>query len=464
VPEWYDPVPPPQHPWEVEYPPVDPEWSEPEWEEWPAPVAQPVHHAAPSAEVEPLPRQAFGGHLQVSTMVHRVHDPSQPVPGRHTGGDPHRYAGAQPAEEVVQPEPAALPRADAAQLGTVTVFFAGHGGSGCTTLACNMASTLARAGRSACIVDMDLQLGDSLGMLDLSPMCPMSRLAREMESFDWEMLETMLARHRSGVHVVSQVGCLEELNELTPQQFPALIQRLQQRFDHVIVDGLRDFSDNALAVLDLAKQIILVASQDVPAVRGVARRLHIFRRLGYTTDRIQVVINRYAKDNPVSSSAITESIGAAPAFLVPDDVENVQRAVGAGSTLHQVAPRAPACQEVDRMSQVLFDLPSPARRPSLLSRLFRKSKKEKGNGADKGNGAAPVERKRNGRESRRRESEERKEGRRRRSRARHERVEDRAERRRPKVKRGGDQQPHQIEENRPERRQSKPSRRSRRQG
>lgn len=482
APEWSEPVLAPQHPWEVEYPPVEPGWydsadpqPDPGWEEpeWP-----PAHRTGPSGEVQPLPRQAFGGHQQISTMVHRVHDPSQQlVPFSPAKSTPqphdlglHRAAEAQPGPAALpQPEAAAVPQPDGAKLGTVTVLFAGHGGSGCTTLACNMASALARAGRSVCIVDLDLQLGDSLGMLDLAPKCPMSRLAREMESFDWEMLETMLARHRSGVHVVSQVGCLEELNELTPLKIPLLIQRLQQRFDHVIVDGLRDFSDNALAVLDSAKQIILVASQDVPAVRGAARRLHIFRRLGYTTDRIQVVVNRYAKDNPVSTAAITESIGVAPAFLVSDDDQSVQRAVGAGATLHQAAPRSPACQEVDLISRALFDLPSPERRPGLLSRLFRK--KGKGNG--KGNDAVSSEQKQGKGEGKRRENGERKERRRRRSKeARQEGVEHRGaegadpeENRRPRVRRGDRPLPEQAEEIRSDRRrQNHRSRRSRRQG
>jgi len=329
----------------------------------------------------------------MGTVVHRVQSAAPPeaesaYPDEKTAivRQPRREERPAPAPRPSRPArratsptpraggsaPAVAPRAEPQRQGKLVVFFSSQGGTGTTMLACNMVSALARRHGAACIVDLDLQLGDALAMLDLEPQCPMSRLAREMETFDWEMLETMLARHGSGAHVVSQVGCLEELAELTPVRVPLLLQRLRQRFDFVIVDGLRDFSDHALAVLDVAERIVLVVSQDVPSVRGAARRLHIFRRLGYPPSKIQVVVNRYSKDHPVSLRAISECLGVTPAFLIPKDAA-ASRSVNEGLTLHQIAPDSALCQEVERMTQELCELqPTAAPTGGFWSRLWRK--------------------------------------------------------------------------------------------
>jgi len=311
------------------------------------------------------PARAFGGQVRIATMVHRVNQVA-------------RGLAEQAASRARQP--AAQVEAEPARQGRVVVFLAGQGGTGSTTLACNVAAAAAHAGQAVCVVDLDLQLGDCLATLDLKPQCPMSRLVAEGQGFDWEMLETMLARHRSGAVVLSQVGCLEELAELFPERFPPLLQRLQQRFDLVVVDGVRDFGDVSIAALDLAQSIVLVTTQDVPAVRGVSRRLHILRRLGYPLERVQLVVNRHRTgDGAVPVPAIVEALGVTPAFLIPDAPDRLQRAMTDGVTLQEVEPEADVARELERMSRSLGGLPAPVAAPKqgLWSRLLAR----KGGGA-----------------------------------------------------------------------------------
>ena len=253
--------------------------------------------------------------------------------------------------------------------GDLTVFFAAAGGTGATTLACNVAATLARSGRSTCVVDLDLQLGSVLTVLGEDPRCPMSRLARDMESFDWEMLGPMLPRHGAGVSVVSQVGHLEELDELRPRRLPRLLRYLQQHFDHVIVDGVRDFNDHALAALDVADQVVLVLGQDVQSVHGTTRRMTVLRKLGYPLSKTRLVVNRYSDKAPVDLAAIGGALGRSPDFTVANDFAMVQAAITGGATLHQTAPRSPVSVDLDHLAGGLFGLPPVPPPPSAWSRV-----------------------------------------------------------------------------------------------
>jgi Flp pilus assembly CpaE family ATPase len=310
--------------------------------------------------------RAFGGQVRISTMVHRVNQVAMGL--AEQAAQAHRR---QPPQQAPQRE------VEPAREGRVVVFLSGQGGSGCTTLACNVAATAALAGQKVCVVDLDLQLGDCLAVLNLKPQCPMSRLVADGQMFDWEMLETMLARHKSGALVLSQVGCLEELADLGPEKFPVLLERLRQRFDLVVVDGVRDFGDVSISALDLAQSIVVVTTQDVPAVRGVSRRLHILRRLGYALEKVQLVVNRHGRERAVPLHAIVEALGITPSFLVPDDPDVAERAMTEGLTLGEASAEASIAMEVEQLARALGELPLPAataQRHGLWSRLMGKGK------------------------------------------------------------------------------------------
>ena len=66
---------------------------------------------------------------------------------------------------------------------------------------------------------------------------------------------------------VSQASHLDDLDAQLVERLPALMTTLAEHFDYVLVDGIRDLGDYALAVLDMTDDIVLVLTQDVPAVR-----------------------------------------------------------------------------------------------------------------------------------------------------------------------------------------------------
>ncbi len=264
-----------------------------------------------------------------------------------------------------------------AEMGKLLVFFSCHGGSGSSMLAVNMAAVAADTGRQTCVVDLDLQLGDVLTMLDLESTCPMSKIASDMENFDWQMLSPLLARHASGLCAMSQVGHIEELSELDPGRVPTFLRYLQQHFNFVVVDGLRDFNDHALAAMDVADRIVLVLTQDVAAIRGARMRLDLLQRLGYAPDRFYALLNRYDPKNKLTLEHVGEALGIPVAITVPNDFRLVHESITQGQTLYQLNPQAKISRALDTAARAALDLPEPELRKGFFGRLFGKKKKKK---------------------------------------------------------------------------------------
>src|SRR5262249_51177114 len=179
--------------------------------------------------------------------------------------DPEEDPAAASAQRFAQSAgfemPAPLSR------GKILCVFGCRGGAGATMLAVNVAAAFGKGGKSVVLVDLDLQLGDVFVALDLDAPTSLASLSREGKSLGGAALRRRLVRHDSGVYVLAQTGRLDDIDEGLAERIPGLLTALAEHFDHVVVDGVRDFGDHALAALDVADKVAMVVTQDVQAVR-----------------------------------------------------------------------------------------------------------------------------------------------------------------------------------------------------
>lgn len=252
-------------------------------------------------------------------------------------------------------------------------FFAPKGGVGATTLALNVAGALVRMKRTAAVVDMDLQLGAVPVSLNINPERSIAELMAEAEVSRGGQFTSALDRHHSGLLVAGQGDRIEELGQITSDRLPLFFESMNATVRTVVVDGLRDFSDHAVAAMDMAHTVALVVTQDVPAVRAAARALRVFTRLGYPRDRIKLVLNRYHKKAPIPVEAIENALARPVDATVVNDFPLVEAALNEGMLLSELKPGARVTTDVDRLAQILMGMPVEAGGGGgLFARLFRK--------------------------------------------------------------------------------------------
>ncbi len=259
----------------------------------------------------------------------------------------------------------------AASAGTLTAIFPSKGGMGATSIAANLAGCVAARDERVCLVDLDLELGDVLALLDLSSGYSIAEVVKNMRRLDRDLLDASIVRHRSGVAVLARGEAIDEANRVEPESIAKLLSFLRQHYAHVLVDGLHGFGDLALAALDASDRILLVVTQEVAAVRNAQRCLEIFRRLGYSEDKVKLVINRYQKGSRITKEVVAETTGVPVAATVANDFALLSRAANAGNLLPEEAPRSPITQDIEALAPLLGGAAEPApRRASLIRRWF----------------------------------------------------------------------------------------------
>jgi len=259
---------------------------------------------------------------------------------------------AQAAPVAAQEQ--AAPDAAPTQIGEVITVFGCRGGCGATTVAVNLAGSLAAEGKEVCIVDLDVQLGDVLVTMDLDigNSTSLVNLAREVNQLDPTVLKRRLVRHDSGVYVLAQGGKLEEIDETLPSRIPALLSTLARHFDTVIIDGINDFSELALSALDACNALVLVLTQDVLAVRRARRVIDICRQLEVPEYKIKPVINCYRRRANIDRNSVTAALSMMVTATIVEDEGTTKRSQTSGQLLAEMARRKQVTRDIAALAML----------------------------------------------------------------------------------------------------------------
>lgn len=284
-------------------------------------------------------------------------------------------------EETVDLEPASLiVDGLSSQLGVSTklevegghckifAFFGAKGGAGTTSLSINVGGLLCALGHSVLLVDMDLQLGAAADSLGLSPQRSLAQIAQMLQD-GVDVNDFPFAQHHSGLFLIDQPD-MAELEALTAESLPVVFAAFRKRFDYVIVDGLRDFTDHAIVSLDQADRVAVVFSQDVPAIRGAIKSMGLFRRLGYGASTMTLIMNRYKTADSATLDAVEAALGARIDWFLPEDFETAHTALNTGQLVVQSSPKSKMGIGVEDLARSLAGMTRVERSKSLFSKLF----------------------------------------------------------------------------------------------
>ncbi|MEZ4646307.1 MAG: AAA family ATPase [Chloroflexota bacterium] len=202
--------------------------------------------------------------------------------------------------------------------------FSPKGGSGCTTIAINLAVGLAKRNQKVVLVDASLQFGDVAVMMNMKSITSIIDIVERMNELDPELVSTVVQVHRSGVHVLLAPPRPEMADVVTDQNLLALIEVLRQMYDFVIVDTSSNLNDITLGLLDVADQIVLVTQQSLPSLKNVSRFFDLSEGLKYKSDKVWLVVNRSVGKSGISVKDISNILKRPIIMTIPigDSIAN----------------------------------------------------------------------------------------------------------------------------------------------
>lgn len=251
-----------------------------------------------------------------------------------------RRAGAMAQSErsksvQVQPVPASpnmgiLGGYNAPQ-GKIVTVYSPKGGTGCTTIAVNLALTLHNEDTRVALVDGNLQFGDVAVFVNEQGKNTIVDLAPRAEELDPEIVEEVMLKHAaSGLHILAAASRPEYAEKVSSGQFARVLEYLKQLYSYVVVDAASFLTDVTLAAIDISDLVVLVSTQDIPSIKNCRLFLDLTQTLGIDRERILFAMNRYDKRINITPERVAENLKQEVSSVIPLDEGTVMKAVNRG--------------------------------------------------------------------------------------------------------------------------------------
>jgi pilus assembly protein CpaE len=258
--------------------------------------------------------------------------------------------------DTTRRQPASLDSSAAA--GAVITMFGVKGGIGKTTLATNLAVSLARETRaSVALVDLDLPFGDIALMLDVKPDRDVLDVLDESTLEDTERLQTALTRGPEGVYVLSAPLAPDAAAIVEAPRITKLLTRLAGLYDFVVVDSPAGISEVTAAILDAATTVLLVTTPEVPTLRRTHACIRMLQGLGFPTDKLKLVLNRAHSKTRITSEEAEEVLNHPITWQVANDFAAMKSAA-LGSPVVISQPKTPLARSVQEIARQIGGVPS----------------------------------------------------------------------------------------------------------
>ena len=254
----------------------------------------------------------------------------------------------------------------------VITIFSTKGGVGKTTIASNLAVSMARTSKKrVALLDLDLQFGDVAIMLNVSVKNTISDLVKEFGQMDESLIDDYLVTHFSGVRVLPAPVKPEYADYITANHIEKIINILRESYNYIIIDTSASFHETVLTSLDMSDMILVVSTLDLPTIKNVKSGLDVMETLNYPREKIHVVLNKASEQFGIRYRDFEDVLHKQIWAYVPEDSQTVVTSVNKGFPFVMTRTETKVARAIiDMGNELMRELEGGAGKKSPLSKLF----------------------------------------------------------------------------------------------
>ena len=215
---------------------------------------------------------------------------------------------------------------DSSELGKVYCIMPGKGACGATTLACNLAFHLQRLNpkKKVLLADLDPTTGTLSFLLKLKSSYSFVDALTHSSQMD-EDLWKALVTNQQGVDVILSPDTPVEVVQV--HEAAAMIQYSRENYGAVILDAASPYGAWAEEVAKLCDELVLVTTNELPALHSTQRAIAHLERIGIERSKIKLVVNRFNADLGLDRDAIQTALSLDVFQVLPNDADTIQKSL-----------------------------------------------------------------------------------------------------------------------------------------
>ncbi len=240
------------------------------------------------------------------------------------------------------------------QLGKIICVYSPKGGAGCTTVATNLGVALKTTENKVAIVDTNLVYGDVAVFFNEHGNNSILDLVGRSTELDAEIIEDVM--------VVNKLTNLElmvapkepELSDARKgEPVHQILTFMKQIYNYIIVDTTSQLTEIVQTCLDVADYIVLLTTQDIPAIKNAHQFLSIADASDISRDKIIFVMNRYDKRIAISPERVGDSLKQPVSVAIPFEDRIISNSINRGVPFMVDNKAAPAGKAISMLQEEL---------------------------------------------------------------------------------------------------------------
>ena len=245
--------------------------------------------------------------------------------------------------------------------GRLLVFLGAKGGSGVTTIACNLAIAVGQeSSQSTLLIDLGLPMGDAALNLGIVADYSTDNAFQDADRLDPTFLSKLLAKHRSGISVLAAPSKVPKV-QASDEAIDKLIKAARQQFENVIVDVGSRLDLMGTALFKDASTIFLVTQAGISELRNSNRVISEFFNQG--GPKLEIVVNRYEpRALGLTDEHITKALNRPVQWKIPDDYAAARQIQNAATP--QTLADSPISRLMRQMARSICGLPALPEKPT----------------------------------------------------------------------------------------------------
>jgi pilus assembly protein CpaE len=226
---------------------------------------------------------------------------------------PEEFAGA--LERLMGRRHSDLPRGD------VYAVYSAKGGLGTTSIAVNLAQSLAKTRRDSRVALADLVVtgGDIRIFLNIKQAYDLGDLVAKGDKVDADLLNSLLTPCPGGVWALPAGDNPELEDAFDAATIGSIVEHLRAHFGTTVLDCEHYLGERTIAALDAADKILLVTHLSIPSLKATQRALSICRRLGYGDEKRCVIVHRLLSADVLSLKEAQDLLQTPIYMSLPND-------------------------------------------------------------------------------------------------------------------------------------------------
>jgi pilus assembly protein CpaE len=215
--------------------------------------------------------------------------------------------------------------------GKVFAVTSAKGGAGATSVAVNLATTLASTIKyRVAILDLNSPVGDAASYLNLKPQFSLSDALVSAPRLDSVLLETFMTKSEN----VSLLPGPKQLKSCgSPAALGKLLRVVSASYGHVFIDLPSSLEPDLLQVVaDASEAILVVMTPELPAVWRTHRLISTLAGFG-CADRIRLILNRDNSRDEITEKEIARALNHPVYFRLPNNYAAAIQAINRGKPI-----------------------------------------------------------------------------------------------------------------------------------